>query len=600
MADQGIDGTGARQTRPNSSPAGRYPIPPIRGRSNRRFGPALGLTLGSWILAWPFLTLGFINHFDSIETAWIRGMCQRKDVALHRAAATGRPRLVIVGGSGALFGIDADLIGRKLNIPAVNDATHAGLGPYLLRRARAVLRPGDSALLCPEYELWWGQPGSSRTEWDYGISYDKGFVWSRGTGAALRELYSVPGAEYWDSLSGWSSRLRGRAPEIPWYNLATMDAAGDLRTAVRRQTFSIPAEYALPDPGNPACAAEEFLEFGRWAKAHGVRVFYSWPNECRPDPPPTAAEGLTPEPLRAFIRECGFVLLNDPGEASFPQPWFTDTRYHLDGGGRRVRTEALIRRLRPYFGLPPAGEALGGVYLVGSHTRWLRDENAFAERPDVRAMYLTPERVDAPDAITPAGLELLALRGVPVYCDDPAVQSMLPPDRWDAREIDRERGSVAGWLKRYDRHVIFLARGAARPSRASPLGDEFPADARLALEGPAPAAAVIGTGPWQSVRKTVSGVDKATVKSTPASLLGRAAPPLTIDATARAGGSSIQADYHILVSDSGGEICVAAFEPEQSILVAAATFAGGAEKIVWSMKQLSPRPHSPAATGPAR
>lgn len=589
MAERAIDDVSSVRGGRRST-VERYPIPPIRGRQTRRFFPVLGLMFLGWVLLWPFLTLGFLNHGDAPAAAWIHGLYERKDVALHRAEQNGRPRLVIVGGSGALFGIDAELIGRRLHIDAINDGSHAGLDTYILRRARSVLRPGDSALLCPEYEMWW-RTDVPDVEWDYAITYDKRFVWRSGFANGLRTLYSVPGADYWTSACAWGKEWMGREAEDA-YNPAALDASGDMRLDLRPKPFQIPDRCRPPDPADPQCATDDFRAFGEWARANRVRVFFSWPNMCRPDAPPPRA---TPAPARALLDACGFIPLNAPAETCYPSDWFYDTPYHLNGGGRRVRTEALIRRLRPYYDQPAAPDRIQGVYLVGRETRWLRDRNAFTDRPGVRARYLVPAPADAPDAITPEHLLALARRGVPVYCDDPTVLAMLPADRWDAREIGRDIASVSAWLKRFDHHLIVLARSAAAPDPAELLGDDVPPELRRAANLGLPFLAVIGTGPWRNVRDVSTRAQGVYLRTTLARLVGRSVPRLRLSIGARGGRSSIRADERTFALSEDGQICMAVFEPEQAILAGVATFPGGGTKTVWSMKQLVPRPDPSAA-----
>src|SRR4051812_36376231 len=156
-------------------------VPPIEARSSRRFGIVWLFTCVVLATLWPFLTLGWINRYDDGEVAFVAGVYARKTVAAarsaERAAAQHKPRVVILGGSGALFGVDAELMERKLGVPCVNLAVHAGLGTrYLLARARRDLRPGDVVVLTPEYQLW-DEPPDPLTElaWGYATTYDKRF-----------------------------------------------------------------------------------------------------------------------------------------------------------------------------------------------------------------------------------------------------------------------------------------------------------------------------------------------------------------------------------------------------------------------------------------
>jgi hypothetical protein len=402
--------------------------------------------------------------------------------------------------------------------------------------------------------------------------------------------------DYGLSVGGWRQWLKGR-PLPTGYGVATLDTVGDLRFVARHRDFTVPAECNVPAPASPPGAIKAFRDFGRWAKSNHVRVFYSWPNMCRPESPPARQ---TPSEARELLESDGFILLNAPADTCYPRGWFFDTPYHLDGGGRRVRTEALIRELSPYYGgRADLSEDPQGIYIVGRQTIWLRDGNAFDAHPGIRAKYLVPDAADAadaPDAITPKALIALARRGVPVYCDDPSVERMLPHDRWEVHEVDREIASISTWLNRYDRHIFVLARDGSPSNGSAPLKNEgIPPDVRDAMDGAAPAVVIWGAGPWRNAHRVVVRPQGVYLDTTLAKLITRRVPELRVTAAARKGRSTIWANGPALADAQDGQICAAVIEPELGIVVAATTFPGGGTKTVWSMKQLIPRPEPTAA-----
>jgi hypothetical protein len=580
----------------------RYPVPLICGKVGRRFLPALGATLVLWGMAWPFLTLGFVNHHGSPDAEWIESMYQRKDWAMRQSAGPNVPRLVVLGGSGALFGVDADLIQRKLGVTTINYATHAGLNTYLLYRARQVARPGDSVLLCPEYELWWADDISD-LEWDFFATYDKRFFWSSGKREALQSLYSVPGSSYGDSLMGWGRRLIGKyQDERASYDVATMDANGDLRGPIWREPFSIPDGYPMPSAAKVDGPNEDFRQFARWARQNRVRVFYSWPNCCRPDPPPTDAQRLASPEVKRLFDSWGFILLNNPKDTWFPSGWFMDTCYHPDPGCRRVRTEALIRAMRPYYGLPADPPTPAGIYLVGGHTWWLNAGNAFAGRPGIQARYLTLTPLDSPDSITPTEVAQWCARGVPVWFDDPNIEPMFQQNSWKRREVDRREQSLGDWLKQYDRHLFLLARSRGTNAVGASLATiALPGEVRSALEGASPAVAIVGTGPWSGVHRLATNSRAASLRISLERLVGQNVPHLALSLhseTAAAEGSRISANGRRFAASTDGRICVVVIEPNEGVVVDAATFADGGPRTLWTMKQIFPRQRSPARAAP--
>jgi hypothetical protein len=477
--------TDGREPAGLTDPAAR--VPPVASRSTRRFALVWLVTALAWVVCLPFLTFGWINRYEDDEAAFIDGLYVRKGVALRRglarAAASGKPLVVVVGGSGALLGIDAELIERKLGVPAVNFATHAGPGgEYLLDRAErdlSGLRPGDAVLLCPEYQIWRDPDAGTFTDlgWAYACSYDKQFLLRLDRRRLVRTLYSVPVADYGTALSGWVARARGRHYHTrPVYDLSTVGPNGDFRaTLPRDHGWATAPGYPFPDVSPAGCVAH-FRRFAAWAREKQLRVLFTWPNMARPGVPlPTGAD-QPPAALAALLRELGFVVLDSPSETAYPRASFMDTAYHADAACRQLRTEQLIGRLQPHLGLP--------LHVASEETR-----DTAATLPD--------------------------------------------------------------WLRRYDRHVFLLAEG-----------------------GPSGSFEVVGTGPWQFLRRQATGRLETDLRS----LTGRPVPQLRIVFAPPGpdGRCELRVNRRARAVASAGETAAVVIDPEMGTVVDAGTFSAGA------------------------
>ena len=101
-------------------------------------------------LVWSF---GFVHnrHFDP-EVRWIKKIYEQK--IDHANEVKAYKRILIIGGSGTHFGIDALQIEQELNIKVINLGLHAGLGlNAILASVTHEIRPGDIVLFIPEYSL---------------------------------------------------------------------------------------------------------------------------------------------------------------------------------------------------------------------------------------------------------------------------------------------------------------------------------------------------------------------------------------------------------------------------------------------------------------
>src|SRR5689334_19595590 len=86
------------------------------------------------------------------STVWAYEINQKK---LARAASIQKPKLLLVGGSATLFGVQAELIEKTLHYPTVNLGTHASLGlPYMCHLTKQAAKPGDTVVLAFEYNTY--------------------------------------------------------------------------------------------------------------------------------------------------------------------------------------------------------------------------------------------------------------------------------------------------------------------------------------------------------------------------------------------------------------------------------------------------------------
>ena len=125
----------------------------------------------------------------TVNSRWAFEIYQKKQEIAAQAAS---PRLLVCGGSSALFGIKAQELEKKAGMRTINLGTHAGLGlACILRQARAVARPGDTLLLVLEYDLYdSGKLGVDRVgqeEIDYVLSHEPAVV----RNLSLPQLYKV-------------------------------------------------------------------------------------------------------------------------------------------------------------------------------------------------------------------------------------------------------------------------------------------------------------------------------------------------------------------------------------------------------------------------
>lgn len=290
-------------------------------------------------------------------------LLQKKERA---ALAVNEPKLLLVAGSSALFGLNAQLIRDQTGIPTVNFGTHLPLGTrYILHLTQLMARPGDTVLLAFEYEAY--DYGPIDGHWRSGaligylVACDPRYLLSLPLAERYAVVMSMPLERFWYGLFHSIIRAK-RVEKNPTYNSEeAVDAIGDeiANSRARRPPdppafayLSEPLVYGMPEEpaGFPPIEA-----FCRWACQHHVRVLATFPNILRRSEYDSPQTRETLGRIRGFFRSIEVPLLGNAEDLMLPRDQFFDTPYHLTKEAARARTERLVKELAPYLDVIKAG-----------------------------------------------------------------------------------------------------------------------------------------------------------------------------------------------------------------------------------------------------
>ncbi|MBE9125803.1 MULTISPECIES: hypothetical protein [unclassified Coleofasciculus] len=119
------------------------------------------------VLAWSFGYLGKIN--DGGELSWARSIYKLKAQKANKAK--GSRRVLILGGSGTHFGVNAQQIEQELGIPVFNMGVHGSLGiNIILDSISGQIHRGDFIVVIPEYAILEDEDGIDRMASPFGIA----------------------------------------------------------------------------------------------------------------------------------------------------------------------------------------------------------------------------------------------------------------------------------------------------------------------------------------------------------------------------------------------------------------------------------------------
>jgi hypothetical protein len=288
-----------------------------------------------------------------------------------RLESAGSPKMVFVGGSGLMYGLDTVAVENALGMKTVNMGLDGFLGTrFLTNEVRDVVQEGDVVVLGFEYEAWFEngpydliegagpdhlmlvkvRPQSLRYLTSFRQYYDLALAVPRAAQSKVLRLVDA----------GLDSILHRKRDEDPATALiesievhAGFNEHGDLVNHLGKQWTYEFADSSPKMQGEDAEVSERLVrliqEFRSDMRSRGVTVLVA--------PPPAPApwyEANHASIEAAFTRvgslfEGGGVegLIARPGKFVWARSYFFDDANHLNGDGRVLRTQAVIDSLRP-------------------------------------------------------------------------------------------------------------------------------------------------------------------------------------------------------------------------------------------------------------
>ena len=314
-----------------------------------------GFLLGVTAALGFFLAAFFLNLGEPTKLSTWTGEVMAKKKAL--ALASVPPRILVVGGSSALFGISARELELLTGVRSINLACHAGLGTrVILDSADQVARPGDVILLALEYELYnsgyLDRVSLNENNIDYILARDPGFLRRIRLGELAWFFLMTPDKRL---RRGVQAKLSGGEDQgiRKVYNADSISDWGDQilkKSDVRQRPSKIENNSILASglPKKPAAfpLLEDFLASCARQK---IRVLAAYPNIMDSPKYRTETAQKTTDRIQGFFRGHGVEMADSCERSLLPAEEFFDTKYHLLAAPCLRRTRLLAERMRPWL-----------------------------------------------------------------------------------------------------------------------------------------------------------------------------------------------------------------------------------------------------------
>jgi len=258
---------------------------------------------------------------------------------------TPSPKIIFIGGSNLVMGLDSPRVEQALGMPVVNMGVNAGFGlRFMLNQVKPHIGKGDVIVIVPEYEQFYGHLNGSTTLIEALTIFPQAIVYLDSPDQYAMILSELP-VFMQGMLTNWIGNLRPRdgfaATRQSFNSQGDMLAHLDVPSPVdiSQLTLFTEAERTINDE-----TIRVINQFDTNAKQVGAQVFVIFP----PLPEKQARENR--EQIEAIYKhlqqQSSMTLLGAPTDYVFPVSYFFDTVYHLNRQGRDARTEKVINALK--------------------------------------------------------------------------------------------------------------------------------------------------------------------------------------------------------------------------------------------------------------
>lgn len=272
------------------------------------------------------------------------------NVKFRQLQETPGPRIVLLGGSAAAFGLDNSLLAELTGYNVVNMGVHAGLGASIyLDAALDYARPEDVMVIAFEYDIPFPQG-------DFGLAVN---------GMREEELVKYMANGRWNFFSRcwlpytlykcntWIRHIGGKKREYDSdspYSLLSFDDAAQM--IFPRPAGVIDADrFRERNPPFTLYANSEMLDaintFGVMLEKKGATALFSFP--------PTWGDALTNSKediasvQREFESRLHIPVISKISDYLFAENLMYDTRYHCNDLGEKARTRLLARDINRFL-----------------------------------------------------------------------------------------------------------------------------------------------------------------------------------------------------------------------------------------------------------
>ena len=264
-------------------------------------------------------------------------------------------KVLFVGGSNVLFGIDSKQFSESTGIPSLNFGFAAGMGPELiLDLISNHLSSEDLVVMNWEYEHFRFERSGiiDLTYLNLLMSYQHEFKRKLPFIDQMHLSLSVPFSHFREAvLCHFNPLVNNNVYRCNWL----IDEEGNVRSnkgvqISKKELIASPSSLLTNEITFTSDIKDIFSNFVKDCRNRDVQLVASWPNTfANPVYFGNEIVDANIKTIRGFWNSMGVKVVGDYKDSMLESEYFYDTLYHLNAEGVRLRTEELTSQLKPYL-----------------------------------------------------------------------------------------------------------------------------------------------------------------------------------------------------------------------------------------------------------
>lgn len=303
--------------------------------------------LSVFLIVFIFLFLGdfIIKNFKlnkmPYETYQTRNWFEYKKAAAKNKSYC--QKIIFLGGSNVLFGINAKDIENSLQIPTVNFGIHAGFGNLIFEESKEIIRDGDIVILPLEIDYYfkeWQTNYINDCIASYVISFRKDLYKKLNLS---NKMYCIRFLYCKYLFLRKPSQIKNKEND-PYSTKAWNDSGDIILKREQKDNFTAARQYrVLSEEDFKAVLVpnSQIKRFLKYLKNKNVKIYFMAPVLIE-----SKESKLNTIALEEIFSKLNTNYFKNIEENIYPINYFYDTDYHLTSFAAQKRTEQIIKQLK--------------------------------------------------------------------------------------------------------------------------------------------------------------------------------------------------------------------------------------------------------------